>query len=61
MLKRPFTSNSLQLYSMPLFDQENKVSFKQQIFKIYVKSHFDLLLHVSVFRHDHHQGAFIRA
>ena len=28
-------------------------------FKIYIKNHFDLLLHVSV--HDRHQGAFTRA
>jgi len=30
-------------------------------FKIYIKNRFDLLLHVSVFKHDHHQRAFIRA
>jgi len=61
MRKSPFTSNNLQLYSVPLLDQENKVSFKQKIFKIYVKTHFDLLLHVSVFKHEHRQGAFITA
>jgi len=27
-----------------------------QSFKIYIKNHFDLLLHVSVY--DHHQAAF---
>ena len=28
-------------------------------FKIYIKNHFDLLLHVSVY--DHHQETFTRA
>jgi len=30
-----------------------------QVLKIYIKNHFDLLLLVSVY--DHHQGAFTRA
>ena len=32
-----------------------------KVLKIYIKNHFKLLLHVSVFKHDHHQGTFIRA
>ena len=32
-----------------------------KFFKIYIKNHFDLLLHISVFKEDHHQEAFIRA
>ena len=40
MRKSPFTSNNLQLYSVSLFDQENKESFKQQTFKIYIKITF---------------------
>ena len=37
----------------------NSLFIKADKVLIYIKNHFDLLLHVSVFTHDHQQGAYI--
>jgi len=50
---------TLVVVSIKFVHQQMHPLLNLKNFKIYIKNHFDLLLHVSVY--DHHQGAFIRA
>ena len=47
------------LISIKFIHQQTHSLLNMTKFKIYIKNHFGLLLHVSVY--DHHQGALISA